>query len=95
MGIERHDSRLALQMRKRRGQIVRRRGTHVAEILRDDQVGLDRAQNFKIDAVEALAAFEKFAHLPVNRRGALRVRNARLDQDRLGFAPPAGNRIRG
>ena len=72
-------------MRKRRAQIVRRGGAHVAKILRDDEVGFDRAQLFKIDAVEALAPFEKFTHLPVNRRGALRMRNARLDQDRLGF----------
>ena len=48
MGIERHDSRLAFQMRKRRAQIVRRGGAHMAKVLRDDEVGLDRAQHFKI-----------------------------------------------
>jgi hypothetical protein len=71
MGIERHDSRLAFQMRNRRAQIVRCRGAHMAEILRDDQVRFDRSQHFKINAVEAFAALEKFADLPVNRRGGL------------------------
>ncbi len=68
-GLSVYDARLALKMRKRGSQIVRRRGANVAKVLRDDEVRLDRAQHFKIHAVEALAAFEKFAHLAVNRRG--------------------------
>ena len=56
----------------------------MAEVLRDDDVGFNRVQKFKINAVEALASFEKFTHLTINRCGALCVRNARLDQDRLG-----------
>ena len=41
-------------------------------------------KQFKIYAVETLAPLEKFAHLAIDRRGALRMRNAGLDQDRLG-----------
>jgi hypothetical protein len=76
MGIEGHYARPTLQMRKRGAQIVRRGGAHMAKILRNNQVGTKLAQQFKIDAVKALAAFEEFAHLAVDGRRAFCVRDS-------------------
>src|ERR1700687_1218672 len=84
MRVERDDLWLSGQMRERRTQIVRRGGADVAKVLRDDQIRLNRAQRGQIHTIEALAAFEKFADLAVNGCSALRVRNARHDQNRFG-----------
>src|ERR1700674_5102754 len=84
MRIERDDLWLARQMGERRAKIVRRGGADVAKVLRNDQIRLNRAQRGQIHTVKALAAFEEFADLAVNGCGALRVRNARHDQNRPG-----------
>src|SRR5258706_5180016 len=83
MRIKRDHLWTTWQMRERRAKIVRRSGADVAKILCDDQVRIDGGQHGQVHAVEAFTAFEEFADLPVNRRRAFRVRNARHDQNRF------------
>src|SRR5579862_3450882 len=71
-------------MRKSRGEIIRRGGADVAQVLGDDEVGLDLLQQLKINAVEAFAAGQKFPHLAIDGRGAFGVREARFDEHRPG-----------
>src|SRR5712664_2331575 len=83
MRIKRDHLWTTWQMRERRAKIVRRSGADVAKILRNNKIGTDRGQCRHVHTVEAFTALEKFADLPVNRRRAFRVRNARHDQNRF------------
>jgi hypothetical protein len=68
---------------KRVGQIAGSRRANVAEILSDDQVGLQRAEQFGINRIESLAGGEDLAHLRVDLRRVRAGIHARFYQHRL------------
>src|SRR5258708_24514100 len=81
--VEAEDFGAETEARERRGKIIRRGGTDMAEILRDDEVRRESSQCFRIDGVQTFTAGNEFADDTVNLRRRSIVRNARADDDAL------------
>src|ERR1700722_6465859 len=78
-----NDLRRHIETRERRGEIIRRSGANVAQILSDDQIGLESSEQLSVDRINAFASADQLAHLAVNFRGRRTRINAGLDQRRL------------
>jgi len=94
MRIERDDLCLARQMRESRAQIVGRAAQTWQRSCVMIRSGSIRTQCGQIPHCRDFHHGRGIADLAVNGCGALRVRNARHDQDWFGPRPLAGNRTR-
>ena len=79
--------RLHRELAQSRAQIPRRRGTNVAELLSDDQVGLALSENIAFDPIKTLATGEKLPNVLVYLRGVFGRGQTRVDDD--GLVPDA------
>ena len=101
MRIERDDLGHAREPVQRGGQIVWRGRTDVAQLLRKNDVGIDLAQRFGIDAIDAFATLGEFANQAIDFAGAGANRQTRVDHDALvarfrrevTFVADAANRV--
>src|ERR1700758_4479611 len=89
--IERQYFRLDFESCKNRGEVFGRSRTDMAQILGDDEVGRQSAQNFGVDRINALAARAEFAHQAVDLGGCSAFRNAGMNDN--GFRARGGRKI--
>ncbi|GAC1671684.1 MAG: hypothetical protein NVS9B4_27010 [Candidatus Acidiferrum sp.] len=69
LGIETKNFRAQIEARQHRGQVVRRCGANVAQILRDDKVRREVPQSFGIHCVDAFASGDVIAHETIDLCG--------------------------
>ena len=90
-GIEAEDFRAIFKARQGCGKIVGRSGTHVTKVLRNDEVGRELLEGFRIDTVEALTAGDVLADQAIHFGWRSIARDARMNHDALG--PGLGRKI--
>src|ERR1700722_18759411 len=83
MRSKNNDLRRYPETQERRGEIIRRSGARVAQILSDDQIGLESSEKLGVDRVDAFAAADQFAHLPIDFGGRRFWVYSRPDQRRF------------
>jgi hypothetical protein len=55
----------------------------VAKVLRDDQIGIEFAKRFRVNAIDAFAPIREFADQAISFGGIIRMRQARANDDAL------------
>lgn len=84
VGSEGEDAGLDGHFGEGRGEVAGRSGADVAEVLGEDEVGLDASEFVVVDEINAFAAAGEFADLAVNFSGGERDVHAGVDEDFFG-----------
>ena len=82
--IKAKDLRPAIQARKRRRQVAGGSGANMAQVLSDNQIGLQTLEQVRVHGVKALTARDKIADHAIDFGGRRSFRNARVNYDRFG-----------